>query len=349
MRETLTSRIFFFSASVLIPSLCFLAFFFLGPAWNVDPAGYSAEKIPVHRGASFHSIISSLQERGVVVRRRPLLITAAIFPKLRNIKPGRYSVPEKMSNYTLLEYLRSRPQDEEQVMIPNGIRQEKIAAIVSRQIDIDSTAFMRSATDIHLLKSMNIDANNAEGYLFPGTYNFAWASTPEEVVSFLAGRLRALYADSLLSKAAKAGLNEHQLLTLASIVEAETPLDEEKPLIAAVYLNRLKKNMKLQADPTVQYAHGQNPKRLLYSDLDIDSPYNTYRYRGLPPGPICNPGKPSILAVLNPAKTRHLYFVATGDGGHYFAESHAEHLQNVRKYRNKRRQQRNSTPAPMVR
>ena len=335
MRETLTSRIFFFSASVLIPSLCFLAFFFLGPAWNVDPAGYSAEKIPVHRGASFHSIISSLQERGVVVHRRPLLITAAIFPKLRNIKPGRYSVPEGMSNYTLLEYLRSRPQDEEQVMIPNGIRQEKIAAIVSRQLDIDSTDFMRSATDIHLLKSMNINANNAEGYLFPGTYNFAWASTPEEVVGFLAGRLRALYADSLLSKAAEAGLNEHQLLTLASIVEAETPLDEEKPLIAAVYLNRLKKNMKLQADPTVQYAHGQNPKRLLYSDL--------------PPGPICNPGKPSILAVLNPAKTRHLYFVATGDGGHYFAESHAAHLQNVRKYRNKRRQQRNSAPAPMAR
>ncbi len=348
MRETLTSRFLFFSASVLFPSVCFLAFFFFGQGWNVTPDGLSAKKIPIHRGASFRSIIDTLQANGAVVRTRPLLITAALFPELRNIKPGRYCVPEAMSNYSLLEYLRSRPQDEEQVMIPNGIRQEKIAAIISRQLDIDSVAFMRSATDKQFLSSIGIDAESAEGYLFPGTYNFAWASTPEEVVGFLADRLQAVLPGALPPDAPAAGLSEHELLTLASIVEAETPLDEEKPLIAAVYLNRLKKNMKLQADPTVQYALGKAPKRLLYSDLEIDSPYNTYRYRGLPPGPICNPGKPSILAVTAPAATSHLYFVATGDGGHYFAETHAEHLRNVAKYRSNRRQQQQSSPEPMA-
>ena len=123
------------------------------------------------------------------------------------------------------------------------------------------------------------------------------------------------------------------MLTLASIVEAETPLDLEKNMVASVYLNRLKKNMRLQADPTVQYALGGAARRLYYKDLAADSPYNTYRHSGLPPGPICNPGAASILAVLKPAESNFIYFVATGKGGHYFAESLAEHHANIKKYK----------------
>ncbi|MBO8093497.1 MAG: endolytic transglycosylase MltG [Prosthecochloris sp.] len=334
MRETVTSRFLFFTLSILIPSLFFLTVFFLAPGWNISLQGLQDERIPVHRGASFRSILEQLEQRGVVRDKRPLLITAYLLPELRNIKPGRYSIPPGMSNYTLLRYLHDHPQDEERIMIPNGVRQEQIAGILARHLDTDSLSIMNMSKDPGLLTSQGIKARHFEGYSFPGTYNFPWASTPEEVLTFLARQFRAFYNDSLQTRASELGLTELEVLTLASIIEAETPLDDEKPMISSVYHNRLKRNMKLQADPTVQYALGERKDRLLYADLDADSPYNTYRYRGLPPGPICNPGRASVLAALYPADSRYLYFVATGSGGHYFAESHAEHLRNVRKYRN---------------
>ena len=157
-------------------------------------------------------------------------------------------------------------------------------------------------------------------------------------MGFLIGRFRHFYTDKLHADAASVGLNETALLSLASIVEAETPIDREKPLVASVYLNRLKHNVRLQADPTVQYALGGTARRLFNKDLATDSPYNTYRHNGLPPGPICSPGAASILAVLNPAETEYLYFVATGKGGHNFAESLAEHNANIKKYRIARRE-----------
>ncbi|MCW8795935.1 MAG: endolytic transglycosylase MltG [Chlorobium sp.] len=336
MRDTISSRIVILITSIAIPSLVFLAAFFFLPGWNVASEGFAHKKIIIHRGASFRSILTSLQDNRVLRRQRPLIITAAIFPDLRNIKPGRYSIPSGLSNHTLLTYLHNHPQDEERVMIPEGVRKERIAAIVSSHLDIDSLSFINSATDRALLDSLGIQAGSFEGYFFPGTYNFPWASTSEEVIRFLVGRFQAFYHDSLKTVSSLKGLDELALLTLASIVEAETPLDEEKPLIAGVYLNRLRKNMKIQADPTVQYALGGEPRRLLYKDLSIDSPYNTYKYKGLPPAPIGNPGAASIMAVLYPAETDYLYFVATGNGGHNFAKTAGEHAENVKKYRRAR-------------
>lgn len=337
MRDTITSRFFFFISSMVIPSLVFLAAFFFLPGWNVTSEGLPQDKIIVRRGASFRSITASLHDKHGIRHQRPLLITAGLFPKLRNIKPGRYAIPPGHSNYSLLSYLHHHPQDEERVMIPEGMRQEKIAAIISSQLDIDSLSFMKSTTDKALLDELGVGAESFEGYYFPGTYNFPWASSSEEVIRFLVNRFRTFYNDSLQTTASGRGLDELGLLTLASIVEAETPLHKEKPLIAGVYLNRLQKNMKIQADPTVQYALGGKPGRLLYKDLSVDSPYNTYKYKGLPPAPICNPGAASIMAVLYPAETEYLYFVATGNGGHYFAKTIREHAENVKKYRRSRR------------
>jgi len=228
--------------------------------------------------------------------------------------------------------MHSRPQDEARIMIPNGIEQRKIARIVAARLDMDSTAFMAASRDPRLLASLGIDGRDTEGYLFPGTYNFPWASTPKEVITYLVHRYKAFYTDSLKQATKRAGLDETRLLTLASIVEAETPVDAEKPVIASVYLNRLKMNMRLQADPTVQYAREGHSSRLFFKDLAVDSPYNTYTHAGLPPGPICNPGAASIKAVLNPASTGFLYFVATGHGGHAFAATFAEHEKNIRRY-----------------
>jgi UPF0755 protein len=296
-------------------------------------------KLAVHRGEGFRQIVEKLYDAGIIRYRWPLYAVGTLIPPLHKIKPGRYTISGNHSIFGLLWYMHSRPQDEVRVMIPNGFEQRKIARIIAARLDIDSTAFMTASCDPRLLKSLGIDAKNTEGYLFPGTYNFAWASTPKEVITYLVHRYKAFYTDSLKQATKKAGLDENSLLTLASIVEAETPVDAEKPTIASVYLNRLKKNMRLQADPTVQYAFAGNNRRLYFKDLGIDSPYNTYLHAGLPPGPICNPGAASIRAVLNPAQTGYLYFVATGHGGHTFATTLAEHDKNVRSYRLARKEQ----------
>ncbi len=293
----------------------------------------STTHLIVHRGTGFRDILRELQHNSSIAQQWPAIMTASLVPQFRNIKPGRYTIPPGMSNFGLMYYLHSQKQDEVRVTLPEGIELRRVARIISRKLDIDSTGFMAAASNRQLLDKYGINASNAEGYLFPGTYNFAWASTPLEAAEFLVRQFHHFYKDSLKSVASKRGLNETALLTLASIVEAETPLDSEKPYVASVYLNRLKIKMRLQADPTVQYALGGTARRLYYKDLDADSPYNTYRYNGLPPGPICNPGKASILAVLNPAESRYLYFVATGKGGHYFAESLAAHASNIKKYK----------------
>jgi UPF0755 protein len=322
-----TARVILSAVATLAVAILFL------PGLNSVRTGGTPATINIHRGTGFRQIVDKLQDAKVIRFRWPLLVTGTIFPELHKIKPGRYSVPLNLSTYSLLQHLHSSPQDEVQLMIPNGIEQRKIAGIIAANLDIDSTAFMAASRDPKFLVSLGIKGESTEGYLFPGTYNFPWASTPREVIAFLTGQFRAFYSDSLKQAASKAGMNERQLLTLASIVEAETPIDEEKPVIASVYLNRLKKNMRLQADPTVQYAIPGDSRHLYFKDLEFDSPYNTYRHEGLPPGPICNPGPASIKAVLNPAKTVFIYFVATGKGGHAFSSTLAGHAENIRRYR----------------
>jgi len=289
------------------------------PGLNTAP---ESTRLQIHRGTPFSTIVRDLETNGTITVRWPLKVIGRLVPSLHNIKPGRYLIPPGLSNIGLLQYLHRHDQDEVRVTIPEGLDISATAAIISRHLDIDSTSFAREATKRKL-----------EGYLFPGTYNFPWASTPGEAQEFLLRQFHRFFSDSLRSVAEEKGLDENALLTLASIVEAETPLDEEKPLVASVYLNRLRKNMPLQADPTIQYAIPGPRRRLYYKDLRKDSPYNTYLHRGLPPGPICSPGAQSILAVLNPAETSYLYFVATGKGGHNFSTTLSAHNRNIRRYR----------------
>ena len=313
-------------ALLLMALACFL---FL-PGLNTAS---STTSLIVHRNMGVKAIVDELYRNGTINRKWPAIVTVSIIPRLHHIKPGRYTIEPGMSNFMLMYYLHAHRQDEVRVTLPEGLDIGRVAHILSRNLDFDSTAFMTAASSPSLLVRRGIMAKNAEGYLLPGTYDFAWASSPEEAVGFLIGRFRHFYTDSLKSVTATRGLNETGLLTLASIVESETPLNREKNIVARVYLNRLKKKMRLQADPTVQYALGGAARRLYYKDLAADSPYNTYRHTGLPPGPICNPGTASILAVLKPAENNFLYFVATGKGGHYFSESLAEHNANIKKYK----------------
>ena len=286
----------------------------------------------VRKGTGFMEITTEMQRSSTIKNRWQTILAGRLIPGFHKIKPGRYRVPPGLSNFSLLYFLRTHPQDEVQITIPEGLDQRKTAGLLSRKLDMDSAAFMHALRKRPFLDRHGIKGANAEGYLFPGTYHFVWGDTPEETASFLVRQFRSFYSDDLKALASSEGLTETAMLTLASIVEAETPLDAEKPVVASVYLNRLKKNMRLQADPTVQYALGTEARLLHYKDLSVDSPYNTYRHTGLPPGPICSPGTASILAVLHPAETGYLYFVATGKGGHYFATTLDGHAENIRKY-----------------
>jgi UPF0755 protein len=175
-------------------------------------------------------------------------------------------------------------------------------------------------------------AQPMEGYLFPATYEYHSATTAEEVVAMLLDRFAAVWTDELLARADEMGLTVHEVVTLASIVETEARVPAEQPAISGVYLNRLAVGMPLQADPTVYYALGlPRTERLLYEHLEVDSPYNTYKYPGRPPGPIASPGESAIRAVLYPETHDYYYFVAKNDGSgeHYFAATYEEHLENV--------------------
>lgn len=302
--------------------------------------------IKIHRGYSYRDVVNELHKEGVIKHKEPMLILARLMQETRQIKPGRYYVPSGMTCSELVLYLYSRKQDEAKIRIPEGCYGWDVAKIIGENLDTDSASFMQAFTDPKLLKELGVDAPNFEGYLLADTYNIPWASTAEDALRFLIGRFRQFYNDSLRARAERMGLTELEVLTLASIVQRETGSKEEMPIVAGVYLNRLKKGMKLQADPTFIYAailandYDGNPNTPRHRERD--SPYNTYKYSGLPPGPIGNPSRDAILATLYPKKTDYLFFVATGYGGHNFSRTYEEHSRYAQLYYKRRQQVRDS-------
>ncbi|ACF13289.1 aminodeoxychorismate lyase [Chloroherpeton thalassium ATCC 35110] len=317
-----------------------LGFFYLFKS-SYNAVSYDKPKrMIIRRGTPYVHIIQQLQEKGVIKEVLPMRLVGYLMPEKQNIKPGRYDIPSGLSSAELIDFLYRHEQDEVRLRVPEGSRGEMVAKIVSDSLEFAAQDFMTAFSDTTLLQSLQVHAPSFEGYLLPDTYNMPWEFTAEDVIRFLVGKLNKFYRGELSQLATQAGLSKHEVLTLASIVEAETPIVNERPVVASVYLNRLKRGMRLQADPTVQFALGGKPRRLLYRDLEVDSPYNTYLHAGLPPGPIGNPSRSAIEAVIKPAKTNYLYFVATGNGGHNFSRTAAEHHRNVEKYRVIMRQKR---------
>jgi UPF0755 protein len=346
-------RIFWRVASKLLFLLFMLGTVALGFAYmylfksSLNSVRYEQPKlVKIHRNMTFTQIVNELQKEGVIKQTWPLLIVARFMPELTIIKPGRYYIPGGMTSVELLRFMHTRKQDEAKVRIPEASRGPQVAQIIAQNLDVDSASFMKAFTDKELLRELDVDAPSFEGYFLANTYSLPWSWTAEDVIRFFVKEFRKVFNDTLRELARKRGLTEVEVITLASIVEAETSLASERPLIAGVYLNRLERGMLLQADPTFIYAailendydgNPNNPKH-----RKRDSPYNTYLYRGLPPGPIGNPTKESILAVLYPAKTKYLFFVATGYGGHRFAETAEQHAANVALYYARRQQVRDS-------
>ncbi len=319
---------------------------FLGLVWLFQPlppapqlAGYTYRPVLIPRGASLQAIADSLSRHGLLNQPDLFLFLGRVTGKDRRIKSGLLEVPVGLPPYALLTYLAHARPHLIKVTIPEGLRSEQIAAILAREVGIDSARFMHLVRDSVFTRRLGLRANSLEGYLLPETYFLPWK--PEEstlIHQMVQSTLQLFQADSIQRRLRELHMSVHQVLTLASIIEGEVVVDSERVLVSSVYHNRLRRGWRLQADPTIQFILKGRPRRLTYRDLEIDSPYNTYRYRGLPPGPINNPGRRSILAALYPARTDYLYFVATGDGRHHFSRTQREHLIWKRKFNRLRRQ-----------
>ena len=202
---------------------------------------------------------------------------------------------------------------------------DQVARHLSEELNFNYSEVLKLLSDEELIQELQLKSNTLEGYLFPETYYFFEGVDKTSVIKRLVNEHKKFWDDANLSKADSLGFTPHEITTLASIIEGEAIYDSERPIISAVYHNRLKIGMKLQADPTVQYIIDDGPRRLLNKDLRIKSPYNTYMYQGLPPGPINSPGEQSLIAALSPRNNDYLYFVAKGDGYHTFSRNEKEH------------------------
>lgn len=291
---------------------------------------FEMREVIIPKGASIEQIAKLLEEKDLVGSQRLFVLAARVLGYDRGLKAGRFSIPVGSSIYRILSQLAKGMSSQDMVTIPEGLRAEQIAQQLYDRAKIDAIGFLTLATDSAFARSLGVPADRVEGYLYPDTYPFYPLLTPAEVLRVMVERALRVFGEEMALPGARQGLTLHQLVTLASIVEAEAQDPSERPRIAAVFYNRLKLGMMLQSDPTVSYALGVWRGRVFYRDLDVKSPYNTYRNKGLPPGPICNPGKDAVHAVLFPlADSTEYYFVARGDGTHIFSRTWEEHLKAI--------------------
>ncbi|MCI0450537.1 MAG: endolytic transglycosylase MltG [Chlorobi bacterium] len=294
--------------------------------------------IKIIKGDNLRSVATKLEESEVIFNKYILIALGRVFGYQVNLIPGEYKLENGLTYLVILKTLTDPSvMRSVTITIPEGLNIKQIARLLHRQIGVDSARFVEEGKNDSLIKMLDIEADNLEGFLFPDTYRISIGGNiniEREIVSILANEFRKKINMEIKEEMEKQNLSLNELITIASIIEGETRYDEEKKTIAGVYYNRLKRGIKLEADPTVQYSLPDGPKkRLKFSDLKYPSPYNTYLNKGLPPGPINNPGLSSILAALDPEEHNYLYFVAKGDGSHRFAETYDEHKKNIELYK----------------
>jgi UPF0755 protein len=288
-------------------------------------------EVPAHKGII--EVAEILDDAGVIRSRVGFVLLALARGSFRSLKAGEYQIPPGTNTVKVLELLEGGKVLQHLVTFQEGSTLGELARQLAIERLVPAEDLLRVATDAVFLKTLDIQGDSVEGYLFPDTYQFVKGMTPEEILARMIARLREKISPEILAEARQREMNTHQLLTLASIIEKEAVESSEMPLISAVFWNRLKRDMPLQADPTVQYAVGKDRKRLTREDLQVDSPYNTYRRQGLPPGPIASPGRAAIQAAVRPAKVGYLYFVAMDDRHHQFSTNLADHNAAVARYR----------------
>ena len=299
----------------------------------VAPAGTGTgpASVRIPAGADVRRIARALADAGVIASPRAFELAARISGSDRRLHPGDYRLDPGMSLPTLLSALLDGRGRTTPVTIPEGWRIESIAERLAAAGVCEREAFLAAARDPALLAELSIPGPSAEGFLFPETYALRLPSQPAEVIRLMHRQFEKVW-NELSAGARPPALSPLEAVTLASIVERETAAPGERPLVAAVFLNRLRLGMPLQADPTVIYGIEAFDGNIRRRDLAAANPYNTYVVRGLPPGPIANPGRAALAAVLAPAPVDFLYFVARNDGTHQFSRSLAEHNRAVQRF-----------------
>ena len=304
---------------------------------SVNNREIEAKTISISKGMSLNSVINLLHENNLIVNKNVLKAKILIRGLASKVPTGTFLIEGKVSDAILIDSIFNKGPIKLKLTIPEGTSAKKIFESINLLLKTDHR-FDNLFTEKNILNKYNISGSSLEGYLYPNTYFFFNDTSPTDIVDTLVSQFWIEFDQNLLNRANELGLSVHEVVTLASIIEGEAMLDSERSTISSVYHNRLKINMKLQADPTIQYIIEGPPKTLSTRDLRIKSPYNTYQNYGLPPGPINNPGIQSIKAALYPLETDYLFFVAQGDGSHKFTTNERDHEAAKRVYKiNKRK------------
>jgi UPF0755 protein len=300
------------------------------------PAGRDSrtQTVYIPPGASLRQIATQLADANLIRHRLMFMLYVVWLAPGPHLQAGEYALRSTLSPVQIVDIMRRGKTVQHALTIPEGLTIRDIAALVEAKGLGNRRKFIELAHDASFIASLGLEVPSLEGYLFPDTYYVTRGMPERDLLRLMVRTLREHYRDDIALRGRQLGLNQHEVLTLASLIETEASVAAERPLIAAVYHNRLRRGMRLQCDPTVIYALGERfDGDLRKADLGIDSPYNTYRYPGLPPGPIANPGLRSIEAAVAPASVDYLYFVATGEhGSHKFSRTLREHNAAVRRY-----------------
>lgn len=329
-------KIAFIAIAVLVLITLFIGYqFYTYYLPNFKTESGKSDYIYIDEEATFDKIVTQLQEKKLVKNSNSFKRWAKIKKYPQNIKTGRYEVKDKMSNKDLIGNLSRKIQTPVKLKINNIRTKEQLCQKLGKQLMADSIDFITMLNDNNVLLEYNVKKEEVIAFFIPNTYEVYWDIKPHDLLKRMNFEFKRFWNEKRLSQADSIHLSPIEVITLASIVEEETNLAKDKPIIAGLYLNRLRINMPLQACPTAKYAAGDfSLRRILYEHTQIDSPYNTYKNIGLPPGPIRTPSVESIDAVLNYQKSNYLYMCAkeTFNGEHNFASTYFEHARNARKY-----------------
>ncbi len=289
-----------------------------------DPDAEGSVQITIPQGAGAWRVARDLKDAGLIESPRRFVYHLRFRKDTEDLRFGVYEIQRSASMAKIADMLTSGRVMTVKVTIPEGWTSRQIAQCLQKKDICDSAAFMEAVNSAELANELDLPGETLEGFLFPETYNFPYGLTGEDVARIMVETFKDMTGEGWWEKAEQSRLGVHGVVILASLVQGEVQLPEEAGDVAAVYSNRLKRGMLLQADPTIQYLLPE-PRRLLNRHLEVDSPYNTYKYKGLPPGPINNPGLVALRAAADPPEKPWIYMVATGDGGHTFTTNLRDH------------------------
>jgi UPF0755 protein len=295
--------------------------------------------VEVEKGMGARAVGRLLEEKGIIGSRHSFIIGYRLLYHPRVIRAGEYLLTSPLGVKGALDILVRGKVYLHPVTVPEGLTAQEMAPLISPLLADGETGFTAAFREAAPIRSVDAAADNLEGYLFPETYSFPKGISSAEALAKMVGQFRVAFSPAWMVRAESLGMSVRQIVTLASLIEKETSVPSEMKLVSAVFHNRLRIGMKLDCDPTIIYALKQKgvfAGNLTKQDMSMDSPYNTYRYPGLPPGPICNPGGDALEAALYPAGEPYLYFVSRNDGRHEFSRTFAEHQNAVRRLQKKR-------------